>query len=281
MLRTNSAGGYSPVRGGAMAVSLALSVLVAPPLFAQQPTMLQPATPQPPVFPLNQPTVYGYADAQGSGTITLTDIGADPATGGRELRVSILKNNVRADGSGLTYLLADPPPALNNLITFSVVAPDGTALFYQGKFAGTAPVQGQGTFHTVADPTQIAAWSLFAPPQVNLNRNAISFASVRVGGTAGPLCFTMSNPGPQPIFINSIVVQNCSSSIDPQYIDCATVAGFRIISGNTPGFLQPGQSQDVCLTFTPGERATFDASVMISTNASATPVVVQLHGTGD
>jgi hypothetical protein len=267
-----------PLRGSlSLALSLALGALVAPGVHAAQ-----PAVPQPSPFPLNQPMSFVYMDAQGTGSITLTDVGPDPATGGRELRVSILINGVHADGSGLTYLLADPPPALNNLITFTVVVPNGPALFYQGKMGGTAQFQGQGTFHTAADPTQLAGWSLVALPQVTLNRNYISFSSARLGQTAGPLCFTMTNPGPQPLFISNIGVQNCSSSIDPTYIDCATVAGFRIMpGGDAPGILGPGQSRDVCLTFTPGETATFDAHVLITTNASATPVDVQLHGTGD
>ena len=44
--------------------------------------------------------------------------------------------------------------------------------------------------------------------------------------------------------INSISTINCSSSIDPMYIDCAKVAGFRIISGADPVTLAPGQSRD-------------------------------------
>src|SRR5437660_3004274 len=115
-----------------------------------QPKILHPSP-----LPLNQPVTYSYTDAQGTGSITLTDVGADLATGGRELRVSLVKNGAHADGSGLTYLLTDPPPALNNLITFSVVAPDGTTLFYQGKMGVNGVFQGHGTFHLVrdSDPT--------------------------------------------------------------------------------------------------------------------------------
>src|SRR5947209_13846512 len=161
MFRTHSARGPRPLCGYALALSLGISALVVPSVSAQNPTVLQPATPQPPFLPLNQPTVFGYSDAQGTGTLTLTDIGPDPATGGREFKVSILKSGVKADGSGLTYLLNEPTPASNNLLTFSVVAPNGIALFYQVKMGGTAQFQGQGTFHTVADPTQIAVWNLF------------------------------------------------------------------------------------------------------------------------
>jgi hypothetical protein len=280
MVRTHSARGPHPFRRYALALSLALGALVVPSVFAQQPTIVQPATPQPPFLPLNQPSVFGYADAQGTGTLTLTDIGPDPATGGREFKVSILKNGVKADGSGLTYLLNEPTPASNNLFTFTVVAPNGVPLFYQVKMGGTAQFQGQGTFHTVADPTQIAVWSLFPLPQLALSRTQISFPSQHLGQTSPPLCFTISNPSAQPVFISSVTVQNCSSDIDPQYIDCTTVAGFRIIAGDTPGFLAPGQSRDVCITVTPTEIATFDGHVMINTNVSTTPLQVDLHAGG-
>jgi hypothetical protein len=219
MFRTHLARGPHPRRGYALLLSLAISALVIPGVSAQQPTVVQPATPQPPLIPLNQPTVFGYSDAHGTGTLTLTDIGPDPATGGREFRASIVKNGVKADGSGLSYLLAEPTPGSNNLLTFSVVAPNGTALFYQVKMGGTAQFQGQGTFHTVADPTQIATWNIFPLPQLTLSRNYISFSSARLGTTAGPICFTITNPSTQPVFITSVIVQNCSSSVDPTYID--------------------------------------------------------------
>jgi hypothetical protein len=280
MIRTQVARGFHPRGGLAPALCLALSALVVSGVRAQQPTVVQPATPQPPLLPLNQPVAYGYTDAQGSGTLTLTDIGADPATGGRLLRVSIAKGTVQANGSGLSYLLADQPPAPNNLITFSVVAPNGTPLFYQVKVSSGGQFQGQGSFHTVADPTQLASWTI-SPLQLALSRNYISFSSARLGTTAGPICFTITNPTSQPVFLTSITVQNCSSSVDPTYINCATTAGFRISSGDTPGYLLPGQSRDVCVTFSPGELATFDAHVLVSTNLSNTPTDVQLHGTGD
>jgi hypothetical protein len=118
-------------------------------------------------------------------------------------------------------------------------------------------------------------------PKVSLSRNYISFADICTGKTVGPLCFTITNTGTGPLIINSIKVINCSSSVDPHYIDCATVAGFQIVSGGDPGTLAPNQSRDVCMTFTPEEAATFDGRVSISTNASSSPDIVQLHGTGD
>jgi hypothetical protein len=114
-----------------------------------------------------------------------------------------------------------------------------------------------------------------------LSRNYISFGSTRLGQPAGPLCFTITNGGSAPLVLSSISVLNCSSSTSPVYVDCASVAGFRIISGGDPGILAPGASRSVCLTFTPTQNATFDATVAILTNATAAPVIVSLHGTGD
>jgi len=54
-----------------------------------------------------------------------------------------------------------------------------------------------------------------------------------------------------------------------------------VVSGGAAGTLAPGASRDVCLTFTPGEAATFDSVVSIGTNAGSSPTLVSLHGTGD
>ena len=114
-----------------------------------------------------------------------------------------------------------------------------------------------------------------------ISQSHISFGSSHLGQLAGPLCFTITNSGSGTLAINNISVLNCSSSISPIYVDCISVAGFRIISGGDPGLLAPGESRTACLTFTPGQAATFDSTVAISTNASTTPFVVSLHGTGD
>ena len=120
-----------------------------------------------------------------------------------------------------------------------------------------------------------------AAPQVSLSRGAMSFADLCIGGTAGPLCFTITNTGGGPLVINSIRITHCSSSIDPTYIDCTKVAGFQISSGGAPGSLAPGQVRTVCITFSPQQPATFDSHVVITTNAAGPPIDVPLHGTGD
>src|SRR5262249_58355939 len=83
-------------------------------------------------------------------------------------------------------------------------------------------------------------------PQVTLSRNYISFADLCVGKTAGPLCFTITNSGGGTLVINSISIVNCSSSIHPVYVDCASVAGFQIFTGGGAGSLTAGQNHTVC-----------------------------------
>ena len=116
---------------------------------------------------------------------------------------------------------------------------------------------------------------------LRLNCSYISFAEACLGQTAGPLCFTITNTCNRPLVINSIKITHCSSSVDPVSIDCTKVAGFQISSGGAPGSLAPGQVRTVCITFSPAELATFSAFVVIDTNASASPAMVELHGTGD
>lgn len=241
----------------------------------------QPVAPQTSPFPLNQPVSFSYTDTQGNGTITLVDVGANPVTGGRELQVSILKSGFRYNGSGFVYNLFTPPPTLNYLIAFTVIAPGGTPLMYEGKLGTQGTFLGQGTYFPLGNPFQMGSWSLAPLPQVTLSRTYLSFGSTRLGGTVGPLCFTITNPGSQPVVINNVSITNCSSSIDPTYIDCARVAGFQIVSGGNPVVLGPGEARDVCMVFTPGEAATFSAFVLINTSASTTPAQVELHGTGE
>jgi hypothetical protein len=118
-------------------------------------------------------------------------------------------------------------------------------------------------------------------PQASSSSSYLSFGDLKVGGTNGPLCFTITNTGSGPLNISNISFIHCSDSVDPTYVDCAGVAGFAIVSGGGPGTVAPGGSRTVCVTFSPHEAATFDATVSISSNAAGSPSFVQLHGTGD
>src|SRR5262245_29883493 len=88
-----------------------------------------------------------------------------------------------------------------------------------------------------------AALAATAAPQVSLSRNYISFADLCVGKTAGPFCFDITNSGSADLVISSISIINCSSSIHPVYVDCASVAGFQIVSGGGAGTVPAGQKR--------------------------------------
>ena len=150
------------------------------------------------IFPINQPATFRYTDAQGVGTITFTDLGLDQATGFDILRVIIAQNGFTYNGSGMATPIPGAARPLNNLVTFTVVSPNGIAYFFQGKMGLGVEFQGQGTFHPVSAPTQIQTWGLlFTPtpgPQpttltLNIDRGCGSFYPI---GTSQVITFRAS-----------------------------------------------------------------------------------------
>src|SRR6185437_3658969 len=86
--------------------------------------MAQPAS--------GQPMSFSYHDVDGNGRLTLADVGADAATGGRQIKVTIVQNGVTYQGSGILLQLEDHMP-FTTLITFGLVSPGGLSYFFQGK----------------------------------------------------------------------------------------------------------------------------------------------------
>lgn len=119
------------------------------------------------VLPLNQPSTFRYSDPQGMGSITLTDLGPDPVTTFDLLQVSIAQNGVSFRGSGIATPIPGAPQPFNNLVSFTVIAPNGTPFFFEGKRGLGVEFQGQGTFHPVGSPTLRANWSLLFLPGPN------------------------------------------------------------------------------------------------------------------
>jgi hypothetical protein len=135
-----------------------------------------PVTPAPPgtniptgttVLPLNQPSTFRYTDPEGMGSITLTDLGPDPVTTFDLLQVSIAQNGATFRGSGIATPIPGAPQPFNNVVTFTVIAPNGTPFFFEGKMGLGVEFQGQGTFQPVGNPTQRANWSLLSLPGPN------------------------------------------------------------------------------------------------------------------
>jgi hypothetical protein len=117
-----------------------------------------------PVFPLNQPQSFRYSDAQGTGTITFVDFGPDSVTGFDLLQVTITQNGFTYSGSGITTPIPGAARPYTDLVSFTVVGANGTAYFYEGKMGLGVEFQGQGTYHPVNAPTQVANWGLLFTP---------------------------------------------------------------------------------------------------------------------
>jgi hypothetical protein len=111
--------------------------------------------------------IYRYTDAQGDGTIRVIVVGTDPATGAQQILVSIDRNGVQYNGSGLVSAPGSPPP-YNNQISFTVQSPDGTAYHYVGTLTGGAQVQGQGIEHQGGPPPAGVPCEGGRPVMVNL-----------------------------------------------------------------------------------------------------------------
>src|SRR5438067_13685248 len=111
-----------------------LVALAAPALRAQEIANTPP-------LPLNQSVTFRYTDADGMGTITLTDLGPDSATGGDQLLVNILQKGVRYSGSGISLKISDNRPD-TYLVTFDLLSPGGTSYFFQGKMGLGVEFQG-------------------------------------------------------------------------------------------------------------------------------------------
>lgn len=115
-----------------------------------------------PVLPVSAqsgPTrVVAYRDGDGSGRMTIRDLGADAATGGRQITVQLVQDGVTYSGSGITYQLEQNMP-MRTLITFTLVSPRGRSYFFQGTTASGITFSGQGTYHRVGFPGNKFEWN--------------------------------------------------------------------------------------------------------------------------
>jgi hypothetical protein len=106
----------------------------------------------------NQPLVVAYRDGDGSGRMSILDVGADAATGGRQIKVQLQQNGVTYSGSGLSYQLEQQMP-FKTLITFTLVSPGGRSYFFQGTTISGITFSGQGNYHRVGFPEQKFNWN--------------------------------------------------------------------------------------------------------------------------
>lgn len=209
-------------------------------------------------------TIYGtgFGDTQGTSFVTVDALFVDAH--GNTFTQTFTLPVINWGDHAIEVLLSIPANAQPGTYTLTVHRSNGTMV--TGSITAGTLVNG----HCVP-----------GLPKISLSTTFISFGDCKIGNTTYPHCFTIRNTGTGPLNISSIGLVNCSDSVDPVYVDCSSVAGFTIVSGGGPGTLAPGQSRDVCVTFSPRKIATFDGFVAITSNASPSPVFVQFHGSGD
>jgi hypothetical protein len=130
----------------ALALALALAGVLPQVVQAQQPAGATPLT-------------FHYRDADGEGILSVLDVGADEATGGRQITVTLVQNGARSVGSGVMLPLEKTPP-FHTAIIFSLVRRRGAAFLFQGQTTSGITLSGQGTFHRSGFPERKSAWSI-------------------------------------------------------------------------------------------------------------------------
>jgi len=106
-----------------------------------------------------RPLVFTYRDANGPGRLTVLDLSADEATGGRQISVTLSQNGVQSVGSGIMLRL-EPQMPFPTLIVFSLTNRRGQAYFFHGKTISGITLSGQGLYHPLRSPERRSAWSI-------------------------------------------------------------------------------------------------------------------------
>lgn len=180
----------------ALTLIAAIGAFVAPVAQAQGPSVPAPAIPAippPGTLPPNQPVTFRYTDNDGTGSITLLDIGPDSATGGRQIKVTIQQNGFRFDGSGFFLQLETLRP-FTSVLSFTVVSPNGLSYFFEGKTMLGVELTGQGSYHQVGVPERSAPWGLLALPVGTGGGGPGLTSGIRGVAMAGPI-FPVERPG--------------------------------------------------------------------------------------
>jgi hypothetical protein len=192
----------------------------------------------------------GFGDAQGTGfvTIAVPFLDAHGNTFMQEFAVPVL-----AWAENAVHVALNTPAG----------AQPGTYVLTVHRGNGTT-VSGSITAGTIINGNCVPGL-----PKLSLDHTYLSFGCLHLG-ESNTLCFTITNTGTGPLDITGV---NFSDWYN---------AGFVLTSSAAPSTLQPGQSRQFCVSFTPraDKLGTWDASVTVTTNVPGSPVFVQFHGTG-
>ena len=120
-----------------------------------------------------------------------------------------------------------------------------------------------GSPHTIA---LTGTGTSAAAPAVSLTPSALTF-SAQTGTTSGPQAATLKNTGDATLTISSISVGGTNPSDFAQTNTCGSS-------------LAAGASCSISITFTPASVASFSAIISVTDNATGSPQVVALSGTG-
>ena len=126
-------------------------------------------------------------------------------------------------------------------------------------------------YNIALTPTQIQS-DMNSPlgttfPVASLNPASLNFGSVSTGTASTPQNVTLSNPGGVALSISGISITGANSPDFSQSNDC-------------PASLAISASCTITVTFTPGAAGTEFASLRIDDNATGTPHLAGLNGTG-
>jgi sugar lactone lactonase YvrE len=215
-----------------------------------------------PVVSLN-PTPLAFASqtinttSSPSQVVVLSNTGTAILTG---IAVSITGTNANAFGETsacATTLAAGSSCNISVAFTPSVTGANSASLSVSDNATGspqTVPLTGTGT----------AALA----PQATLSPNPLTFPGTTiVGSLSTPLPMTLTNGGTVALSISSISVFGTSSSSFGQTNNCGTS-------------LAAGASCTVMVTFNPVAPGTVSASISVADNATGTPQMATITGTG-
>ena len=138
------------------------------------------------------------------------------------------------------------------------------------RFAPTASGARSGSLTVTTDfggPFVISLTGTGTAPAVLLSPTSLDFGLSPVGSTTPAQALTLQNTGTAPLAISSIIPSGDFASAT----DCPTA----------PATLAPGGSCSMSVTFTPAAAGPRAGTVTITDDATGTPHVVTLSGTGD
>jgi hypothetical protein len=142
---------------------------------------------------------------------------------------------------------------------------------FNAIFAPTASGSLTGSIWIISNainsPTRVFLWGNGAMPAVNLSSAGLSFASQTVGTTSSPQAVTLTNTGNAPLTTSSLGVSGPNASDFVQTNNCG-------------GSVAAGANCTISVTFTPSARGVRTAALSVADNASGSPQMVSLSGTG-